>query len=62
MRSNTLRVFIFGLLLLAFAGITMAQDPTPETPAPGPGQQRPGGPGQASQDPQPYEKVITKDA
>jgi len=62
MRSNTLRVFIFGLLLLAFAGITMAQDPTPETPAPGPGQQRPGGLGQASQDPQPYEKVITKDA
>ena len=62
MRGNALRVFIFGLLLLAFAGITMAQDPTPETPSPGPGQQRPGGLGQASQDPQPYEKVITKDA
>ena len=30
MRSNTVRVFLLGLLLLAFAGIAMAQDPTPE--------------------------------
>jgi hypothetical protein len=40
---------------------TFAQDPTPEPTAPtGPaGAQRPGGP---SQDPQPYDRVITKDA
>ena len=62
MRGNTVRIFIFGLLLLAFAGLAVAQDPTPEPVAPGPGGgQRPGGTG-PSTDPQPYEKVITKDA
>ncbi len=48
----------FGLLIFVFAGSTViAQDPPPETPT---GPQRP--PGSASQDPQPYDKVITKDA
>ena len=46
----------FSLLLAAFS--IMAQDPTPETAPTGP--QRP--PGAASQDPQPYDRVITKDA
>ena len=52
--------FLFTLALFASAALTaLAQEPTPETPA---GGQRPPGFGQASQDPQPYEKVITKDA
>lgn len=47
------------MLILAPAFILMAQDPPPETPAaPGP---RPGLT-PPSQDPQPYDKVITKDA
>jgi hypothetical protein len=52
-------VLIFSLL---FAALTvMAQDPTPEPAPTGPGPQgRP--PGGASQDPQPYDRVITKDA
>lgn len=48
------------LLLCVCAGgslSVLAQDPTPEPAAGGP--QRPGG---ASQDPQPYDKVITKEA
>src|SRR5688500_17243290 len=53
---------LFALCLcLLFVAPVFAQDPTPETPAGAP--QRPPGPGgAASQDPQPYEKVITKDA
>jgi hypothetical protein len=51
-------VLIFSLLLAAFS--IMAQDPTPEASPTGPGPQRP--PGAASQDPQPYDRVITKDA
>ena len=53
-------LFVIGL----FVGVTAtlnAQDPPTETPTPGPaGQGRPGG--TPSQDPQPYDKVITKDA
>jgi len=44
--------------LACTAYVSQAQEPTPEPPA---GGQRPPG-GAASQDPQPYEKVITKDA
>src|SRR5688572_3535062 len=47
---------IFSLLLTAFS--IMAQDPTPEASPTGP----PRPPGAASQDPQPYDRVITKDA
>ncbi len=49
-------------ICVAFAAPAFAQDPTPEPSAPGP--QRPGGAGPAGSltDPQPYEKVITKDA
>ena len=61
MRGPVIRIFTYSLLLLAFAFTAMAQDPTPETPTTPTGQ-RPGGLGQASQEPQPYEKVITKDA
>lgn len=51
-------VRIVCLFVLAFAATAViAQDPPPETPA-GPGGARPG----ASTDPQPYDKVITKDA
>jgi len=53
---------LFGICLLALVPVAFAQDPTPEPPtaggAPG-GGQRPTGP---STDPQPYDKVITKDA
>src|SRR5262247_615648 len=52
-------VLILSLLFAAFTVI--AQDPTPEPAPTGPaGPQRPGG--AASQDPQPYDRVITKDA
>ena len=43
--------------------MAIAQEPSPaETPAGPSGPQRPGGPAGASQDPQPYDRVITKDA
>ena len=61
MRGTAIRVYIISLFLLAFAFAAIAQDPTPETPTPG-GGQRPGGFGQTPQEPQPYEKIITKDA
>ncbi len=61
MRSIAVRVFVMSLCLVAGSLYVHAQDPTPEPVIPGPGGQRPGG-GAASQDPQPYEKVITKDA
>ena len=52
-------VLVFSFLLTAFT--VTAQDPTPEATPTGPaGPQRPGG--SASQDPQPYDRVITKDA
>lgn len=61
MRRALLKVLITGLFLATATLSGIAQDPTPE-PSPG-GAQRPGGFGAgASQDPQPYDKVITKDA
>ncbi len=65
-----MKVFAIGVLLMSLCFSStinvLAQEPTPaETPAgpagPG-GPQRPGGPAAASQDPQPYDRVITKDA
>ncbi len=54
---------LFALCLcLVFVAPVIAQEPTPEPPAGTTGPQRPGPGGAASQDPQPYEKVITKDA
>ncbi|CAN5192359.1 zinc-dependent metalloprotease [soil metagenome] len=54
---------LFASLCFSTAICIKAQDPTPaETPAGPGGPQRPGLPGAASQDPQPYDKVITKDA
>ena len=63
MRGIALRFLFLGTLLLSAVAIAAAQDPTPEpaAPTPGGGAQRPGGAG-PSTDPQPYEKVITKDA
>ncbi len=60
MKRFPIRILAIGLLLLAPASLLMAQDPTPEPAGPtGPGgAQRPG----ATQDPQPYDRVITKDA
>ena len=53
---------LFGICVLALVPVAFAQDPTPEPPpaggAPG-GPQRPTAP---TTDPQPYDKVITKDA
>lgn len=54
------KVLITGLFLVSASFVAIAQDPTPEPPAGG-GARPPGFPG-ASQDPQPYDKVITKDA
>lgn len=59
MRRAFLKVLITGLCLASTTFVGLAQDPTPEPPTGGGGQQRPGG---ASTDPQPYDKVITKDA
>ena len=59
MKGTPIRILMIGLLLTAPAFLLMAQDPPPETPAvggPRPGFTPP------SQDPQPYDKVITKDA
>jgi hypothetical protein len=53
-------LFALGVFVSLFAAIALAQEPTPEPPAGG--GQRPPGAGGASQDPQPYDKVITKDA
>src|SRR5688572_17699797 len=64
MRSRT----IFALLPIAIATFAIAQEPAPPTPeAPPAAANAPAGPPQGrpsppSQDPQPYEKVITKDA
>jgi hypothetical protein len=59
MKRALLKVLITGVLMTAANLVAVAQDPTPEPPT---GGQRPAGPGGASQDPQPYDKVITKDA
>ena len=56
MSRALLKVLILGIFL---SSAVMAQDPPPELPT---GGARPPGLGAASSDPQPYEKVITKDA
>lgn len=59
MKDTLNRLFAIGLLIAATSIVVFAQDPPPgEVPTPG---ARPTPPG-ASQDPQPYDKVITKDA
>src|SRR2546421_4909440 len=64
MRGIIFKIVIAGALMAAAAPFIMAQDPTPEPVAPTGGAQqgRPGFGGAQSQEPQPYEKVITKDA
>ena len=59
MKAITIK-FLLASLCLSAAFAVSGQDPT-ETPA-GPAGQRPGGAPGASQDPQPYDRVITKDA
>ena len=59
MSKTLLKVLILGVFSASTALVGMAQDPPPETPPIG--VQRPGGAG-ASSDPQPYDKVITKEA
>lgn len=63
MRKSTLVSLLLSILMAASIASVSAQDPTPE-PSPGasPRPGIPGMPGGQSQDPQPYEKVITKDA
>jgi hypothetical protein len=61
MKGITIKVLLVALCAMAVPTV-FAQDPTPEptAPAAGPaGAQRPGGP---STDPQPYDRVITKEA
>ena len=59
MRMTAIKVLLMSVCLLGGSLIVFAQDPTPEPPT-GAGPQRP--PGPPSTDPQPYDKVITKDA
>jgi hypothetical protein len=60
MKQSASRIFSVFLLAIGTMTFALAQDPPPpETPAPG---ARPSPPGAVSQDPQPYEKVITADA
>jgi len=61
MRKALLKVLTLVVFSTAITMSGMAQDPTPEPPAGGTGPRPPGAAG-SSQDPQPYEKVITKDA
>ncbi|HMS08242.1 MAG TPA: zinc-dependent metalloprotease [Pyrinomonadaceae bacterium] len=66
MRRTTLAFLLIGMISLSGSISVYAQDPPP-TPAQTPpgGTQRPGGPqrpGGDSQDPKPYDQVITKDA
>lgn len=61
MKSSLVRLFSVGLVVFATSLAILAQDPPPETPPPGPGA-RPTPPGPPTQDPQPYDKVITKEA
>src|SRR5690349_3294030 len=60
MSRALLKVLIMGVFLVSVNLVGLAQDPTPEPTQGGGG--RPTGPGGASQDPQPYDRVITKDA
>ncbi len=61
MKKKVSTIFAACLVMLATTLMLIAQDPPPETPPPGPGA-RPTPPGAATQDPQPYDKVITKEA
>src|SRR5687768_13681399 len=61
MKGTAARTLLMCLCLGAGSLTAFSQDPTPDAPAPGApagGAQRPG----ASQEPQPYDRVITKDA
>ncbi len=62
MKGTVLRILLASLFLTSSAMLVIGQDP-PETPAatPNVGTPRPGG-SPPSSDPQPYDKVITKDA
>ena len=55
------RILLMSICLLGAALTALAQDPPPEVQAPA-GAQRPGGLTPPSQDPQPYDRVITKEA
>ena len=55
-------LFMIGLFMNSAAVILFAQDNPPETPTAPAGQGRAFGQQQQSTEPQPYEKVITKDA
>lgn len=58
MKKTLLRGLIIGVFLASTSLVGLAQDPTPEPTGGG----RPPGFGGASSDPQPYDRVITKDA
>src|SRR5690242_15521472 len=58
MSRALLKVLILAVFLGSAGLVGMAQDPTPEPPTGGGGRPT----GGASQDPQPYDRVITKDA
>ena len=63
MRGTFLRFLVMGALLSSTAMLGLAQDPPTEVPtAPAGGPGRPSMPGAAAGEPQPYDKVITKDA
>ncbi len=63
MRKAIFGFLLMPLLLVGGAATLTAQDAPPPTPTETPsGPQRPGMPGAGSQDPQPYDRVITKDA
>jgi hypothetical protein len=61
MKKTFVRFFSAALVVFATSSLLMAQDTPPAETPPGPGA-RPTPPGAASQDPQPYDKVITKEA
>jgi hypothetical protein len=62
MRTTKIGALMLAIALSAGPAFVTAQEPTPEVPAT-PGAVRPPGmPGVPSSDPQPYDKVITKDA
>lgn len=62
MRRTVIRVLLTGLFLTASGLFVYAQDPPPETPVPVPGAGAPRPGATPATDPQPYDKVITKDA
>lgn len=67
MKTSIFRLAALAMLIVTFSFAAIAQDTPPPTPAETPAGGRPNIPGMpggggASQDPQPYDKVITKDA